>query len=145
MIHFFILTSNNVINTVGIDWKPDIRLACLHIQQELHQILHIVAFRKSFAIHDVAFPQYPVRIQKTVCCHQFDSFCGISSLQKILQNTRSRTFPDRDTARYADDERRWLIGSAKKSAFIPLKIPVLLQVNIEHMHQWHIDILNIFQ
>ncbi|CFR34949.1 Uncharacterised protein [Mycobacterium tuberculosis] len=92
--------------------------AGLHRGDKPHQCPAVIAFRKTFAMHEVSPLQLGVGVEKAVGGHQIYPGVVIPASQQRLQHAGGGGLADRHTAGHTDDERhrpvRVLLGLAEK-------------------------------
>ena len=141
LLHALLRSGHDVVMQVGIDRAAHFPHARFDIGEEAQQQSLIVAFRKSFALHEPARFERGIGMQKAVGCDQRHFAVVRPARERSAQHARKRAFADRDATRDADDVRN-LQRRGRPHEFAPRLVQVLYRrhVQIQQPRQRHVNI-----
>ena len=93
-----LLVRHDVVGFMRVDRDFQHRLSRFQIPQELEQCPQVVAFRKTFSVHEAAGFQHAVGVQESVGGHQIYLGMVGPSRQQGLDHARRGTLADSDAA-----------------------------------------------
>ena len=136
---------HDVVALMRIDRRAHLRLASLDIGQKLDHPPAVVALGKTLALHQAAFDQRGVGIQKAVGGHQGDRGMVGPAGQQRLQRSRKGALADCDAAGNADH-----IGASSDRPSQELVLDARQrarrsEMQVEQARQWQVNLRHIIE
>ena len=123
-----------------VDRRLDLRLARLHVGQEVEEPRQVVALGEAFARHQSALFEHGVGEEKAVGRHERDPRMALPAREERLEHARRRAFSRRHAPGQADDEGHLVVALAQEVLGLAVQALRGLDIEIEQAAQRQIDV-----